>query len=190
MPPQLKDYLSPSRTALIVWDVQEALVASAFNREDFLKKVSQVLDAARIKGISIFYTKITLLPEKFDSKPRLMLRERGFHFLKDKPGDIVKEVYPKEGDVVLNKNTHSIFVGTNFEYVARNAGLSSFVFTGIATDIGVETSARHALALGFLPVIAKEAVSSRDKDAHLRSLANMGKLMPVLSNEEILSAWS
>jgi nicotinamidase-related amidase len=54
----------------------------------------------------------------------------------------------------------------------------------------VESSARHALNLGFLPVIAKEAVSSSDRDAHLRSLANMGKLMPVLTNEEILSVWS
>jgi nicotinamidase-related amidase len=92
--------------------------------------------------------------------------------------------------VVLNKNTASIFIGTNFEYMARNASLSSMVFTGIATEMGVESSARHALNLGFLPVIAKEAVSSSDKDAHLRSLTNMGKLMPVLSNEEILSAWS
>ena len=184
---QIRDYLSPTRTALIVWDVQEALVASIFNKEDFLRRTSQLIDRARMKGISIFYTKITPLPEKFESKARLIMwRGRG----RFEPGDIVKEVYPKEGDIVLNKNTASIFVGTNFEYMARNASFSSLVFTGIATEMGVESSARHASNLGFLPVIAKEAVSSSDKDAHLRSLANMGKLMPVLSNEEILSAWS
>jgi hypothetical protein len=87
--------------------------------------------------------------------------------------------------MVLNKNTGSIFVGTNFEYMVRNASLSSLVFTGIATEMGVESSARHALNPGFLPVIAKEAVSSSDRDAHLRSLANMGKLMPVLSKQGI-----
>ncbi len=183
---QVRESLSPTRTALIVWDVQEALVASIFNREDFLKKTSELVDVARKKGISIFYTKITPLPEKFESKARLaMWKGRKFQ-----PGDIVKEIYPSEGDVVLNKNTASIFVGTNFEYMARNASLSSLVFTGIATEMGVESSARHAQNLGFLSIIAKEAVSSSDKDAHLRSLANMGKLMPVLSNEEILSAWS
>jgi nicotinamidase-related amidase len=186
---QVRDYLSPTRTALIVWDVQEALVASIFNKEDFLGKASQLIDGARMKGISIFYTKITPLPEKFESKARsVMWRGRGRG--RFEPGEIVKEIYPKEGDIVLNKNTASIFVGTNFEYMARNASFSSLVFTGIATEMGVESSARHALNLGFLPVIAKEAVSSSDKDAHLRSLANMGKLMPVLSNEEILSAWS
>lgn len=181
----MKDYLSPKYTALIVWDVQEALVASIFNREDFLKKTCELIDAARMRGIHIFYTKITPLPEEFESKVRSIMR-RGRRF---EPGDIAKEVYPQKGDVVLNKNTASIFVGTNFEYMTRNASLSSLVFTGIATEMGVESSARHALNLGFLPVIAKEAVSSSDRDAHLRSLANMGKLMPILSNEEILNAW-
>lgn len=184
---QIKDYMSPTRTALIVWDVQEALIASIFNKEDFLRKTSQLIDGARMREISIFYTKISRLPDKFESKARsVMWRGRG----RFEPGDIVKEIYPKEGDIVLNKNTASIFVGTNFEYMARNASFSSLVFTGIATEMGVESSARHALNIGFLPVIAKEAVSSSDKDAHLRSLANIGKLMPVLSNEEILSAWS
>jgi nicotinamidase-related amidase len=112
---------------------------------------------------------------------------RGSRF---EPGDIPRKIYPKDGDVVLNKYTGSIFVGTSFEYMARNAALSSLVFTGIATNMGVESSARHALNLGFLPVIAKEAVSSSDKESHLRSLANMGKLMPVLSNKEILNVWS
>jgi nicotinamidase-related amidase len=186
MLPQIGEYLSPTRTALVVWDVQDALVASIFNKEDFLRKTSQLIDGARMKGISIFYTKITPLPERFESKARLVMwRSRG----RFEPGDIAKEIYPKEGDTVLNKNTASIFVGTNFEYMARNASFSSLVFTGIATEMGVESSARHALNLGFLPVIAKEAVSSSDKDAHLRSLANMGKLMPVLSNDEILSVW-
>ena len=188
---QVKDYLSPTQTALIVWDVQEALVASVFNKEDFLRKISELVDTARTKGISVFYTKIVRLPEKFESKARLAMwkegKGRGSRF---EPGDIAREIYPKDGDVVLNKYTGSIFVGTSFEYMARNAALSSLVFSGIATNMGVESSARHALNLGFLPVIAKEAVSSSDKDAHLRSLANMGKLMPVLSNEEILSVWN
>jgi len=188
---QVKDYLSPTQTALIVWDVQEALVASVFNKEDFLRKISELVDTARTKGISVFYTKIVRLPEKFESKARLAMwkegKGRGSRF---EPGDIAREIYPKDGDVVLNKYTGSIFVGTSFEYMARNAALSSLVFSGIATNMGVESSARHALNLGFLPVIAKEAVSSTDKDAHLRSLANMGKLMPVLSNKEIMGVWS
>ncbi|MEL9991189.1 MAG: isochorismatase family cysteine hydrolase [Thermoproteus sp.] len=179
-PNELKKFIRRSNSVLVVWDVQEALVNMIFNRDEFLAKLKELIDGARRYNVPIVYTKITPFPPRFASP----FRRSGWD-----PGDIHKEVYPKEGDVVLNKNTTSIFVGTNFELLLRNAGLTTIVFTGIATDIGVETSARHAQALGFLPVIAKEAVSSGDKDAHERSLANMARLFPVLTNAEILELW-
>ncbi|MUM63776.1 isochorismatase family protein [Acidianus infernus] len=178
---EVKKFIRKDNSVLVVWDVQEALVNSIFNKEEFLQKLKELISVARQYNVPIVYTKITPLPERF--QPPYM--RRSFN-----PGDIVKEVYPLEGDVVLNKNTTSIFVGTNFELMLRNAGIQTIVFTGIATDIGVETSARHAQALGYLPVIAREAVSSSDKDAHERSLINMSKLMLVLDNKEIIERWS
>ncbi len=178
-PEELKRFIKRSNSVLVVWDVQEALVNAIFNREEFLAKLKELIDGARRLNVPIVYTKITPFPERFASPFR-----RSWN-----PGDIHKDVYPREGDVVLNKNTPSIFVGTNFELLLRNAGITTIVFTGIATDIGVETSARHAQALGYLPVVAKEAVSSADKAAHERSLANMARLFPVLTNAEILELW-
>jgi len=178
---EMKKLITKKNSVLVVWDVQEALVNSIFNKEDFLTKLKELINSARQYNIPIIYTKITPLPERFQP-PYL---RRSFN-----PGDIVKEVYPKENDIILNKNTTSIFVGTNFELMLRNAGINVIIFTGIATDIGVETSARHAQALGFLPVIAREAVSSSDKQAHERSLTNMSKLMLVLDNKEIIESWS
>ncbi|MDT7902087.1 MAG: isochorismatase family cysteine hydrolase [Acidianus sp.] len=178
---EIKKFIKKDNSILVVWDVQEALVNSIFNKEEFLQKLKEIISAARQYNVPIVYTKITPLPERF--QPPYM--RRSFT-----PGDIVKDVYPQGSDVVLNKNTTSIFVGTNFELMLRNAGIQTIIFTGIATDIGVETSARHAQALGYLPVIAKEAVSSSDKEAHERSLANMSKLMLVLDNKEIIERWS
>lgn len=154
---------------------------SIFNKNEFLPKLQELIQAAREYNVPIVYTKITPLPERFQ-QPYM---RRNFN-----PGDIVKEIYPKEGDVILHKNTPDIFVGTNFELMLRNVGITTIVFTGIATDIGVETSVRHAQALGFLPVVAKEAVSSADKEAHERSLANLQRLMLVLPNSEIIKRWS
>ncbi|BFH74786.1 hypothetical protein SJAV_27300 [Sulfurisphaera javensis] len=81
-------------------------------------------------------------------------------------------------------------VAFTMKMTIRNVGITTIVFTGIVTDIGVETSARHAQALGFLPVIAKEAVSSSDKSAHERSLQNLQRLMLVLDNKDIIERWS
>jgi len=169
------------KMALIVWDVQEVLVSKIFNKEEFINNLRKLIRKAREVNIPIFYTKITPLPEKFESPIRKL---SGFG--KFNPGDIVKEVYPEEGDIVLNKNTASIFTGTNFEIMTRNAGINILAFTGIATEIGVETSARHAQTLSYFPIIIEDAVSSGDKDAHERSLKNMAKLMPVIKHEELL----
>ncbi|MDG7044293.1 MAG: cysteine hydrolase [Nitrososphaerota archaeon] len=182
---QATDFIRGKTSGLIVWDMQEALVNFSFNKVDLLKSVGQLISEARALSIPIFYTKITPLPDRFESSARRISMRRG----KFEPGDIVREIYPLSNDIVINKNTASLFVGTNFEMMARNASLTSLVFTGIATEIGVESSARHAQNLGFIPVIAKEAVSSSDREAHERSLLNMQKLFPVLTNDEIIRYW-
>ncbi|HZD81761.1 MAG TPA: isochorismatase family protein, partial [Nitrososphaeraceae archaeon] len=42
-------------------------------------------------------------------------------------------------------DTASIFIGTDFERLVRNAGINTLIFTGIATDLGVESNARESL---------------------------------------------
>ncbi|MEM0127782.1 MAG: isochorismatase family cysteine hydrolase [Thermoplasmatales archaeon] len=178
----LGNLIRKENSAIIVWDVQEALVSSIFNKQEFLSNLREVIEKARTVKIPIFYTKITLLPSQFESPLRKVAGYGKFE-----PGDIVKEVYPTSSDIVINKNTASIFIGTNFELMVRNAGINSLFFTGIATEIGIETSVRHAQNLGFIPLVVRDAVSSRDKDAHERSLKNMSLLLPVISTSDFLS---
>lgn len=178
----VQSLIKKEKSALVVWDVQEALVSSIFNREEFIGNLVKIIGKTRTSGIPLFYSKITPLPEKFESPLRKI---SGFG--KFEPGDVVKEVYPEKGDIVINKNTASFFIGTNFELMLRNAGINTIFFTGIATEMGVETSARHAQNLGFIPVIIQDAVSSRDKEAHERSLKNLARMMPVISTSEYLN---
>ncbi|MGC8596091.1 MAG: isochorismatase family cysteine hydrolase [Candidatus Kryptoniota bacterium] len=99
-------------------------------------------------------------------------------------------IEPESSDIVINKNTASIFIGTNFELMLHNARLSTIVFTGTSTEIGIESSARDALNRGFFPVIVTDAVSSSDPDAHDRSLQNLKNMMILLSSDELKSIWS
>lgn len=179
----IQSQIKREKSALVVWDVQEALVSSIFNREEFLSNLAKIIKRAREINIPIFYSKITPLPDRFESPLR-----RAAGFGKFELGDIVKEVYPEKSDIVINKNTASLFIGTNFELMIRNAGINTLYFTGIATEIGVETSARHGQNLGFITIIVKDAVSSRDKEAHERSLQNMSRLMPVITTDEFLKS--
>ena len=77
-------------------------------------------------------------------------------------------------------------MGTNFELMIRNAGINTLYFTGIATEMGVESSARHAQNLGFIPVIIQDAVSSMNKESHERSLTNLSRMMPTITTEEFI----
>ncbi|MGC9183346.1 isochorismatase family cysteine hydrolase [Caldisphaera sp.] len=186
-----EELFKPSNSALIVWDVQNMLVQGIFNKEQFMNSLNNLINSARSLNIPIFYTKITPLPERFESPVRKFLLSRWGRKASwgNDPNLYELAIKPEKNEIVINKNTASIFVGTNFELMIRNAGITTLVFTGIATEIGVESSARHAFNLGFLPVIAEDAVSSSDKESHERSLANMKKMLIVMKSEEIISYW-
>ena len=184
----IEDILDKRHSALVVWDVQNMLVDRIFNRDEFKDKLNATISAARNSDVPVFFTKITPLPSRYESRVRLSSAHRWD--MSKIPADAFElTIVPEKNDVVLNKNTASIFVGTNFEMMVRNADIESLVFTGIATEIGVESSARDALNRGFFPVVVQDAVSSADKDAHERSLANMKNMLSVISVEELLKAW-
>lgn len=177
----LKDIINQNNSILVVWDVQNGLVNRIFNKEEFLKALERTLNLARRKKIPVVFTKITPYPQGFEPfNSRVFPRQ--FKFTKE---DLELYFKPLEDEIVINKNTWSIFVGTNFELLLRNSGRNIILFTGISTEIGVETSARHAFALGFLPVIISDSISSPNREAHERSLANMKELFPTISSEEL-----
>jgi nicotinamidase-related amidase len=177
-----EEIFNKSHTALIVWDVQNMLVNSIFNKEEFLKNTNSLIEKARKVGIPIIYTRITPLPERFQSKPSLSSNRK----FDNVPADAFElAVKPAEDETVIRKNTASLFIGTNIEMMLRNAGIESLIFTGIATEYGVESSAREALNRGFYVVVAKDAVSSQDKESHERSLLNMQRLIKELSSAQI-----
>jgi len=90
--------------------------------------------------------------------------------------EIPAEVSPSPEDIVVNKNSASIFLGTNFDFMARYGGIETLVFTGIATEYGIESSAREAANRGYYVVVVNDGVSSMSREAHDRSLANLRNL--------------
>jgi nicotinamidase-related amidase len=92
------------------------------------------------------------------------------------PEDMDFAVKPKQGEIVINKHTASIFIDTGFERMLRNAGIITVVFTGIATEFGIESSARDGFNRGFYSVVVSDCVSSSNIDGHNRSLENMKNL--------------
>ncbi|MFB6469739.1 MAG: cysteine hydrolase family protein [Vulcanisaeta sp. AZ3] len=185
-PDVLRDVLRPGNSVLVVWDVHKALFNGIFNKDEFQRALNTAISAARRANVPIIFTKITPYPSGFEPvNTKIMPWRGGF-----RPEDMELIVQPQPNDIVINKNTWSLFVGTNVELLLRNSGRYTVVLTGIATEIGVETTARHAYALGFIPVIISDAVSSYNREAHERSLTNMRAFFPVITAEELSKYWS
>ena len=76
-----------------------------------------------------------------------------------------------------------------FTSMLRNAGIITIVFTGIATEFGVESSARDAFNRGFYSVVISDCVSSPYKEGHDRSLENMKNFITIINSKEIENIW-
>jgi nicotinamidase-related amidase len=192
----LTEIIDPRHTCLVVWDVQHGLFDRIFNKAEFISALKPLIEAARSR-MPIFYTLITPLPRAFASSWSLYAMMRRFQV--DDPSKlpafmapgsperkIPEAVDPHKGDIVLEKATASIFLGTNFESMLRNRAIFTIIFTGISTEMGIESSARDAANRGFYPVVVADCCSSPDKEAHERSLKNMEKLFIVEDSATIL----
>ena len=194
----LAEIINPGHSCLIVWDVQNGLVDRIFNKEEFIGNLRGLVENLRNR-MPVVYTLITPLPREFQSSWNFYSMMRRYNVREvDKiptlmtPGsrerEIPEAVKPGKNDIVLDKSTASIFIGTNFENLMRNRGITTLIFTGIATEFGIESSARDASNRGFYPVVVSDCVSSMDRDAHERSLKNLDKTAVVKSSKEVVES--
>ena len=192
----IKEIIEPGHTCLVVWDVQNGLVSRIFNKNEFAENLKNLIDILRTK-MPIVYTLITPPAKQLRSSWSYyaMMKRFGtddpyklpdFMAAGTQEREIFQAVKPSDDDIIIEKPSASIFVGTYFEYILRNRGIETIIFTGIATEIGVESSARDAANRGFYPVIVSDCVSSMDKEAHERSLKNMNKMFICENSETII----
>jgi len=95
-------------------------------------------------------------------------------FLRSAPSsEIIPELSPSEDDLIIEKFSMSAFAGTPLEFALRDAGLQAIAICGIALEIGIEPTVRHATDLGFVPVVISDACGAGDTVAAARSLETM-----------------
>jgi nicotinamidase-related amidase len=101
--------------------------------------------------------------------------------------ELLPELGAQAGDIFVTKRTWGAFPHTDLEAKLRAAGVTQIVLAGIATSIGVESTAREAYALGFNVTLATDAMTDTDAGAHENSVA---KIFPRLgetgTTEEIV----
>jgi nicotinamidase-related amidase len=100
---------------------------------------------------------------------------------------IAPDLGPREGDVLITKRQWGAFYGTDLELQLRRRGVSGIVLGGIATNFGVESTARDAWERNFAIVFAEDAMAGMSAEAHAFAVGNIfPRLGRIRSTEAIL----
>lgn len=198
----LKEIINPEHTAVVVWDVQNAMVDRIFNRDEFLQNLKRFIASAREAGVPLLYSRVVVPPEGYDSSWRIFIQMRRFGISdparlmpwlapNTPQWEIAAEVSPLPGEAVIDKHTASLFIGTQAENLLRNRGIKTLLFTGLLTEAGVESSARESSNRGFYTIVIEDCVSSIDKQTHDLALSLMKKnfMLLVASSLEVAAQW-
>ncbi len=86
--------------------------------------------------------------------------------------DIIREIYPEPGDLIVEKFAYGGFHGTALADMLHSLGVCSLVVTGTVTQICVEETAREAFHHGFRTTLVEDAVSSFSPNLHAATLEN------------------
>jgi biuret amidohydrolase len=184
IPQTLDELCDPQRTALLVYDMQVGVLCQIAESEQLIARVSQVLGAARDAGVRVFFTRHMTLPNEVAGVSQLRMRmawQRVADVTKVKssfPPDspqfqLVPELKPLASEAVIDKITMSAFVGTPLDIVLRDCGVSSFAIVGVAMEVGIEPTVRHAADLGYIPVVVVDACGAGNQEAAQRSIASL-----------------
>jgi nicotinamidase-related amidase len=89
---------------------------------------------------------------------------------------VIAELAPRDGELVIDKNTSSAFNSTGIEWLLRNKGIETLIVGGMATDMCVETTARDAADRGFNVVVAEDAAATFFERHHRAALSGFARV--------------
>ena len=184
IPRTVEEALRPDRSALLVYDMQVGIVRQIADGPRIVERVQRVLETARGAGMRVFFTRHLSLPLELmgASQYRMAMAWQRVDrpelvkpwFLRDSPGfALAPELQPRASEAVFDKLAMSAFEGTPLEFALRDCGVVAVAVAGIATEIGIEPTLRHAADLGFLPVLVEDACGAGHAEAAARSIASL-----------------
>ncbi|KXI26853.1 pyrimidine utilization protein B [Paraglaciecola hydrolytica] len=101
---------------------------------------------------------------------------------------LVDELQPQEGDIVIPKTRYSGFYNTNLDSMLRSRGIRNLVFTGIATNVCVESTLRDGFFLEYFGVVLADATHQAGSSAiQESSLFNIATFFGWVSTVEAFS---
>jgi maleamate amidohydrolase len=154
------------------------------NVDEMLVHVSRILDAGRAKGIPIVFTTTGYEPDLKDAEPWIRkIPALAVLQIDSELCRIDERVAPRRGEIVLIKKMASAFAGTNLAPMLCALHVDTIIVTGATACACIRHTVEDGLALGFRPIVPREAIGDRVPGAVEANLfdidAKFGDVEPV-----------
>ncbi|GAA3579381.1 hydrolase [Amycolatopsis ultiminotia] len=176
--------------ALVVIDLQNGLLGlsgAPHALSEVLARSAGLAEAFRARGLPVVLVRVSASADGGDAVPGRTETPRGAQSRPEGWDQIADELSGHPEDIVVTKRNWSAFYGTDLDLHLRRRGVTQIVLTGVATSIGVESTARAAHEHGYHVTLATDAMTDRDPAAHDNSVR---KIFPRLgetgTTEEII----
>jgi nicotinamidase-related amidase len=169
-----------------LWNSQQALVTQA------ITDIRQLAQAMRAAVRPVVYVQHVLREDYADAcwpywRLPNCIEER---FLVDGTwgAQIIDELRPKRGEMVITKKGYGAFTNTPLNVYLDNLGITTCIMTGVGTAVCVETTTRQGADLNYYMVIVSDATADERQD-HETSLSIMSRFFgDVMTTDEVTSS--
>ncbi|HEY1253971.1 MAG TPA: hydrolase, partial [Terracidiphilus sp.] len=182
------------RTAIVVIDLQKGIAGmpggAPYAKHAVIANTSRLLDAARAAGAQPVLVHVGGAPDGADRVQTKVDQSWS------RPGglppdwsEFIPELNQQPGDIDVLKRQWGAFYGTDLDLHLRRRNLSTIILCGIATEFGVESTARDAHERNYELIFAEDAMTGQSAESHQNSTTRIfPRLGRVRSTEAILAA--
>ena len=159
-------------TALVVVDLQAGVLGmdtQPHDAREVLARNVELADGFRAHGLPVVLVRVSFAPDgadappgRTDAGPASGTRPEGW--------DVLADEIARPGDLVVTKRNWGAFHGTDLDVQLRRRGVTQVVVTGIATSMGVESTARAAHEHGYHVTLPVDAMADGDVERHHNSV--------------------
>ena len=158
-----------ARPALVVIDLQKGIVGmpTAHPMQGVIANCAALAEAFRRHALPVVLVNVDGAPSG--------RAERSLSLSRMPAGwtELIPELNRQPGDHLVTKQTRGAFTNTGLEQHLRQLGVTQVIVVGVATSSGVESTARQAHELGFNVVLATDAMTDTDAEAHHNSVVRI-----------------
>jgi nicotinamidase-related amidase len=186
--------LNACHTAIVVIDLQKGIAGmpggAPYAKPAVIANAARLLTAARAAGAQPVLVHVGGAPGGADRVHTPVDQPmRSFGQLPPDWSDLIPELNQQPGDIVILKRQWGAFYGTDLDLHLRRRNLSTIILCGIATEFGVESTARDAYERNYELIFAEDAMTGQSAEAHQNSTTRIfPRLGRVRSTEQILAA--